>query len=267
SLRVMARPRPVPPKRCAVVASAWLNSSNSLACCSGVMPMPVSATANSTQRPPLATLRARNVTSPSLVNLQALLRRLSSICRSRIGSTVNAPRFSWASTGCSRAQGPSGASPARFSARQTPGATDNTSPHSPRSGGLHPPCSGPARPEHRPAAASRRSLQACIASLPLLSSLMSKTYLKSDHFNGGGSFRHGACRHGTWRIYRATIGVRGIGRAPDDSALRTHVMPPRSVEYHREPDPAHQSFFSSAAGAWQYFFSHSSRLNCLGTST
>src|SRR6516165_3365382 len=66
-------------------------------------------------------------------------------------------------------------------------ATDNTSPHSPRSGGLHPPCSGPARPEHRPAAASRRSLQACIASLPLQSSWMSKTYLKSDHFNGGGS--------------------------------------------------------------------------------
>src|SRR5262249_43932973 len=37
------------------------------------------------------------------------------------------------------------------------------------------------------AAASRRSLQACIASLPLQSSWMSKTYLKSDHFNGGGS--------------------------------------------------------------------------------
>src|SRR6266487_2811740 len=50
-----------------------------------------------------------------------------------------------------------------------------------------PPCSGPARPEHRPAAASQRSLQVCIASLPLQSSLMSKTYLKSDHFDGGGS--------------------------------------------------------------------------------
>src|SRR5262249_51918068 len=89
--------------------------------------------------------------------------------------------------GCSRAQVPSGASPARSSARRTPGATDNTSPRSPQSGGLRPPCSGPARPEHRPAAVSRRSLQACIASLPLQSSLMSKTYLKSDHFNGGGS--------------------------------------------------------------------------------
>src|SRR5262245_32618782 len=48
-------------------------------------------------------------------------------------------------------------------------------------------CSGPAKPEHRLAAASQRSLQACIASLPLQSSLMAKTYLKSDHFNGGGS--------------------------------------------------------------------------------
>src|SRR5262249_22578606 len=54
SLRVMARPSPVPPKRCAVVASAWLNSSNSLACCSAVMPIPVSATASSIQSRPLA---------------------------------------------------------------------------------------------------------------------------------------------------------------------------------------------------------------------
>ena len=29
SLRVMASPSPVPPKRCAVVASAWVNSANS----------------------------------------------------------------------------------------------------------------------------------------------------------------------------------------------------------------------------------------------
>src|SRR5262245_22469652 len=41
SLRVMARPRPVPPKLCAVEASAWVNSLNSFACCSAVMPMPV----------------------------------------------------------------------------------------------------------------------------------------------------------------------------------------------------------------------------------
>src|SRR5262249_41258432 len=66
-------------------------------------------------------------------------------------------------------------------------ATDNTSPRSPRSGGLRPPWAAPARPEHRLVAASQQSLQACIASLPLQSSLMSKTYLKSDHFSGGGS--------------------------------------------------------------------------------
>src|SRR5262249_54313745 len=85
SLRVMARPSPVPPKCWAVVLSAWLNSSNSLACCSAVMPMPVSETANSTKLLPLLTLRATSLTSPALVNLQALLRRLSSICRSRMG--------------------------------------------------------------------------------------------------------------------------------------------------------------------------------------
>src|SRR5262249_4365822 len=96
------------------------------------------------------------------------------------------PSESREAEGALEAQGPSGASPARSSARQTPGASDNTSPRSPRSGGWRPPCSDPARPEHRPAAASRRSLQACIASLPLRSSWMSKTYLKSDHFNGGG---------------------------------------------------------------------------------
>src|SRR5262249_18375267 len=108
----------------------------------------------------------------------------------RTGATLGDVQLRWhlpCVAGCSRAQGPSGASLARSSARRTPGATDNTSPRSPQSGGLRPPCSGPARPEHRPAAVSRRSLQACIASLPLLSSLMSKTYLKSDHFNGGGS--------------------------------------------------------------------------------
>ena len=75
NLRVMASPSPVPPKRCAVVASAWLNSSNSFACCSAVMPMPVSETDSSAQSRPLPTLLARSLTSPSFVNLQALLRR------------------------------------------------------------------------------------------------------------------------------------------------------------------------------------------------
>src|SRR5215470_4171535 len=98
SLRVMASPSPVPPNFCAVAASAWLNSSNNFACCSAVMPIPVSETANSTKLLPLLTLRAASLTSPALVNLHALLNKLSRICPSRRGSTVNAPRFSWAST-------------------------------------------------------------------------------------------------------------------------------------------------------------------------
>src|SRR5262245_3944353 len=94
SLRVMASPRPVPPKRCAVVASAWLNSLKSFACCSGVMPMPLSATATSIQSRPSTNLRACSLTSPSFVNLQALLNRLNRICRSRMGSTVREPTSS-----------------------------------------------------------------------------------------------------------------------------------------------------------------------------
>src|SRR5262249_23444020 len=50
-LRGMARRTPVPRKRRAVAASAWLNSSNSRACCSAVMPMPVSTTASSIPLP------------------------------------------------------------------------------------------------------------------------------------------------------------------------------------------------------------------------
>jgi len=38
------------------------------------------------QSRPFVTLRARSLTSPSFVNLQALLNRLSSICRSRWGA-------------------------------------------------------------------------------------------------------------------------------------------------------------------------------------
>jgi hypothetical protein len=37
SLRVIASPGLVPPKFCAVEASAWVNSSNSFACCSAVL--------------------------------------------------------------------------------------------------------------------------------------------------------------------------------------------------------------------------------------
>src|SRR5215475_4975006 len=62
------------------------------------MPMPVSATASSTHSRPSATLRTRKATSPSFVNLQALLKRLSRICLSRMESAVSEPTFSCAST-------------------------------------------------------------------------------------------------------------------------------------------------------------------------
>ena len=67
-----------------------------LCLCSGVMPMPVSQTESSITSRPSAILRACSLTSPSFVNLHALLSRLSRICRSRSGSTVRAPRFSCA---------------------------------------------------------------------------------------------------------------------------------------------------------------------------
>jgi hypothetical protein len=95
SLRVIASPSPVPPKLCAVEASAWLNSSNSFACCSAVMPMPVSETANSTKLLPLLTLRAASLTSPSFVNLQALLSRLSKSCLSRVESESERAQVLW----------------------------------------------------------------------------------------------------------------------------------------------------------------------------
>src|SRR6478735_1813265 len=60
--------------------------------------MPVSEIATSPHSRPSATLRPRSATSPPLVNLQALLNRLSRICLSRMESAVSAPRFSCAST-------------------------------------------------------------------------------------------------------------------------------------------------------------------------
>src|SRR6516162_9710407 len=62
------------------------------------MPMPLSATASSTQSRPSATWRTRSATSPSFVNLQALLKRLSRICLSRMESAASAPKFSCVST-------------------------------------------------------------------------------------------------------------------------------------------------------------------------
>ena len=44
NFRLIARPNPVPPYFCCVLASAWLKAWNSLDICSGVIPMPVSVT-------------------------------------------------------------------------------------------------------------------------------------------------------------------------------------------------------------------------------
>jgi len=54
-------------------------------------------------------------------------------------------------------------------------------------GRIRPP-TGLARPAHQPAGASRRSPPACNASLPsALLHPVRKTYLRADHFKGGGS--------------------------------------------------------------------------------
>ena len=48
NLRLMARPRPVPPYLRVVEASAWPKASNNRPICSGVIPMPVSETEKTT---------------------------------------------------------------------------------------------------------------------------------------------------------------------------------------------------------------------------
>ena len=49
--RLSASPRPVPPNLRVVVSSAWVKRWNRRPTCSGVMPMPVSRTANASQSP------------------------------------------------------------------------------------------------------------------------------------------------------------------------------------------------------------------------
>ncbi len=84
---VMASPRPVPPNLRVVEESAWVKAWNSLACCSGVMPMPESDTSKTMLRPfGPSVRRTSRPTRPSLVNLQALLTRLSRDCLSLVTS-------------------------------------------------------------------------------------------------------------------------------------------------------------------------------------
>src|SRR5262245_3435757 len=67
------------------VASAWVNSSNNLACCSAVMPIPVSETANSTKLLPLLTLRAASLTSPACLRSPPQRWRIADTCRALWG--------------------------------------------------------------------------------------------------------------------------------------------------------------------------------------
>ena len=82
----------MPPYFRVVELSAWVNSWKSLATCSFVMPMPVSDTRRSSQSAPSALVRARvSDTVPLSVNLQALLRRLRTIWRTRVTSLCILP--------------------------------------------------------------------------------------------------------------------------------------------------------------------------------
>ena len=81
----MARPSPVPPNLRVVDASACVNASNTRACCSGEMPMPVSATSNLTPTPLTGSALTR-MCPPAGVNFTALDSRLVSTWRSRPGS-------------------------------------------------------------------------------------------------------------------------------------------------------------------------------------
>src|SRR5262249_50296694 len=135
-------------------------------------------------------------------------------------------------------------------------------PRSPRSGGLRPPWAAPARPEHRLVAASQQSLQACIASLPLQSSLMSKTYLKSDHFSGGGSPQILDQCHSADRLNKlAPISqstptihspIKDTGPLLKQLLGQIEIFPPKKVLVHRDHyHPRYQrSRFIGASKLW-----------------
>src|SRR5262249_24907244 len=59
----------------------------------------------------------------------------------------------------------------------------------------------------------QRSLQACIDSLPLQSPLMSKTYLKSDHFKRGGSQERRQRGRKVYSLHAPEVECIGKGKA------------------------------------------------------
>ena len=78
---LMVSPKPVPPYLRVVEVSAWEKAWNSLACCSGVMPMPVSRTENCrvTLSSDLFDILVVTTISPFSVNFIALFPRLTRI--------------------------------------------------------------------------------------------------------------------------------------------------------------------------------------------
>ena len=89
SLRLMASPRPVPPKRRVVEESTCSKAWKSAAWRSAGIPMPVSITSKRSRAAPGSvpgTGRTSRRTSPRSVNFTALPTRLNSICVTRVGS-------------------------------------------------------------------------------------------------------------------------------------------------------------------------------------
>ncbi len=87
----MARPRPVPPKRRVIDASACVNLRNIFCCASSGMPIPVSSTLMRTNRaPPLQSGNSTRIsTCPRCVNFTAFPARFSSTWRMRPPSPIH----------------------------------------------------------------------------------------------------------------------------------------------------------------------------------
>ncbi len=92
SWALIVSPRPVPPKRRLVDASAWTKAPKICHCCSGAMPMPVSVTVKRSAASPSTTTSRATSTSmwPASVNLIALPTRLRITWRSRPASPISA---------------------------------------------------------------------------------------------------------------------------------------------------------------------------------
>ena len=108
---LITRPSPVPPYLRVVEASACENASNTFSIWSGVMPIPVSLTRKRIQSLPATVSRTTSSeVLPFSVNLQALLSRLTRLCRilysckftylifvQRSGGSIDLPRANYPS--------------------------------------------------------------------------------------------------------------------------------------------------------------------------